>query len=403
MKILNHFKKVEATSSISASPNKLEPIKDAHTLPYHPEDFKSYHIKVLRRLNKHSIKEPFSGLMTLEVDIPNFIPILLNLKLIRISKYQESLTLLKADNLKSILKGLYLKSTGKKQELIDLLLSRADESMVKSSSEYSDFYLLTEAGKELIDNSYSDFQEKEKNFIDSMVELIQSNRIDDAYRLICKKNAENPVPTGMNVDWMEWYYNGIPASQKSIYLQCLNSSSNKLSTALAIYCDISGESGQRIKNQYANILGTKNDVLYNLKLISTIKNVDSYINSGIEKYQFLSILDADTCPVCGKLDGKIFKLKDLKIGVNCPPMHDGCRCTTTISPLYSCETSMRFARDRNNKGIMVPASMTWNEWKEIYLKQEKTQSKTKTKMTKEEIYQFALECEELARKNDLIE
>ena len=28
-----------------------------------------------------------------------------------------------------------------------------------------------------------------------------------------------------------------------------------------------------------------------------------------------------TCSVCGKLDGKVFNLKDAKTGVNYPPLH----------------------------------------------------------------------------------
>ena len=35
-----------------------------------------------------------------------------------------------------------------------------------------------------------------------------------------------------------------------------------------------------------------------------------------------------TCDVCGGLDGQLFKLSDKQPGVNFPPLHPNCRCTT---------------------------------------------------------------------------
>lgn len=35
-----------------------------------------------------------------------------------------------------------------------------------------------------------------------------------------------------------------------------------------------------------------------------------------------------TCDVCGGLDGQRFKLSEKQPGVNFPPLHPNCRCTT---------------------------------------------------------------------------
>ncbi len=45
---------------------------------------------------------------------------------------------------------------------------------------------------------------------------------------------------------------------------------------------------------------------------------------GIEEYEFIA--NSGCCSKCKKLDGKHFELSELKIGVNAPPMHEGCRC-----------------------------------------------------------------------------
>lgn len=52
---------------------------------------------------------------------------------------------------------------------------------------------------------------------------------------------------------------------------------------------------------------------------------DSMIKNGFEKYEFIA--NRGCCDICAKLDGKRFAISKLKIGVNAPPMHEGCRCS----------------------------------------------------------------------------
>ena len=90
----------------------------------------------------------------------------------------------------------------------------------------------------------------------------------------------------------------------------------------------------------------------------------AYEELEVEMYQYSSALDKRTCESCGALDGEIFKLVDRKVGVNASPLHPLCRCTEL--PYVEDNLSTRFARDEKGKGIEVPASMTFNEWKKIY-------------------------------------
>ena len=48
---------------------------------------------------------------------------------------------------------------------------------------------------------------------------------------------------------------------------------------------------------------------------------EEWAKKYIDKYEFLATLDSRTCSVCGKLDGKVFKLTEAKVGVNYPPLH----------------------------------------------------------------------------------
>ena len=54
----------------------------------------------------------------------------------------------------------------------------------------------------------------------------------------------------------------------------------------------------------------------------------AYKEAGVEQYEFMATLEVRTCDVCGSLDGKHFKVSEAKAGVNYPPIHPNCRCTT---------------------------------------------------------------------------
>lgn len=112
---------------------------------------------------------------------------------------------------------------------------------------------------------------------------------------------------------------------------------------------------------------SSSDSIYSLEI--SRQNINRYLSDEVEKYQILATLDNKTCKNCGDLDGKIFCVTDAVIGLNFPPFHQGCRCTTV--PYYDDMdlTDMpRVARDpETGKTYDVPGDMTYNDWKEKYL------------------------------------
>lgn len=95
----------------------------------------------------------------------------------------------------------------------------------------------------------------------------------------------------------------------------------------------------------------------------------SYEECDIDKYMFVATLDKRTSEICQSMDHKVFKVKDRKPGVNCPPMHPFCRSTTiaylndeTISKME------RLARDTDTgKTYKIPGNMSYEEWYEKYV------------------------------------
>ncbi|MFA5638817.1 MAG: minor capsid protein, partial [Anaerovoracaceae bacterium] len=105
-----------------------------------------------------------------------------------------------------------------------------------------------------------------------------------------------------------------------------------------------------------------------LNYISNKGSMKAYKESEVvEKYQYLATLDNRTSDICRELDGKMFELKEAKVGVNLPPLHPHCR-STTIPYFEDNEIEDRVARDEDGKGksYKLGKDVTFFEWVEQY-------------------------------------
>lgn len=96
----------------------------------------------------------------------------------------------------------------------------------------------------------------------------------------------------------------------------------------------------------------------------------AYEQAGLEKYEFIATLDDRTTKICRDMDRKVFYLKDMEVGVNCNPMHYGCRSTIAgyIEDDDMAELE-RIARDPNSgENYKVSADMSYEEWNKKYNK-----------------------------------
>ncbi len=103
----------------------------------------------------------------------------------------------------------------------------------------------------------------------------------------------------------------------------------------------------------------------------------AYDEIGIKKYRFVAALSERTCETCGGLDGKVFDVADAREGVNYPPMHPNCRCTTVMADAIS---KTRIARDpATGKNYKVDGNMTFEEWQESLTPEQKAAMETHVK------------------------
>lgn len=294
---------VESTFAQSSSMTSTLP--DA--LPTKIEEFNEYHIRVLRRLNHHPVAEKFDGLLSTKVDIPSFIPILQQLGLVEIDTYNHALEKLKVADLKQILSLLGLKKTGTKAELVDRILTSNNEDAVRKMDVYSDIYVITELGYKAIDDVTENINRK---YNDNFINII--NHIMDEDFISISHFLRNDMAKYLEI-FKEVLYMGA-----------------KLETASAIYCVVTGISARAIPELLQQLYKhdtTTEKILFYESIIHSKINLQQMYNSDIKTYEISACLDECTCDICKRKNKKIYEISSAKIGINCPPFHEGCRCT----------------------------------------------------------------------------
>lgn len=111
--------------------------------------------------------------------------------------------------------------------------------------------------------------------------------------------------------------------------------------------------------------------------VQTQAQIESYEANGIDEYEYVACGLKDVCPLCKEVDGKTFKLKDMEIGENAPPMHPNCHCATAPH-------SDRKEYEKWLDGLANEEhSLRFDEWKERQSDKSKSflMSKVKSKLT----------------------
>ena len=89
----------------------------------------------------------------------------------------------------------------------------------------------------------------------------------------------------------------------------------------------------------------------------------AYEEMGLEQYVFMATLDTRTSTICQGLDGKVFPLKDRKVGKNYPPMHPNCRSKTRAYLGEEIEKTLtRRARNPVTGKNEVIGNISYKEW-----------------------------------------
>lgn len=101
---------------------------------------------------------------------------------------------------------------------------------------------------------------------------------------------------------------------------------------------------------------------------ATLGEKDSMTNLGVQQYEILATLDSRTSDICRHMDGKIFDMKDFKVGITAPPLHVWCRSCTIPHIGEKLLGSKRAARDGDDgKTYYVDGNMKYEDWKKVFV------------------------------------
>ncbi|MDL2235445.1 minor capsid protein [Christensenellaceae bacterium OttesenSCG-928-L17] len=113
------------------------------------------------------------------------------------------------------------------------------------------------------------------------------------------------------------------------------------------------------KYKAARLIRTETNYFENRAEIEAAKEM------GIEKMQFLAVLDGRTSEICQQHDHTIIEVSKLSQGTNAPPLHPNCRSTLVPYIGKDYAPKERIYRDTDGKNQYV-ANMSYSEWRGMF-------------------------------------
>ena len=94
-----------------------------------------------------------------------------------------------------------------------------------------------------------------------------------------------------------------------------------------------------------------------------------YRETGVQSYRFEAALDLKTCAVCGALDQREFPLAEHETGINYPPLHPRCRCTTVPVTEFRIGSKRAARNPATGKTEYVEKKLSYEEWRKKYVEE----------------------------------
>ncbi len=135
---------------------------------------------------------------------------------------------------------------------------------------------------------------------------------------------------------------------------------------------VRGDSLDRMTKEFAKRMGVSESraaVLIHTESVHMAAEAaeQGYRETGIRSYRFEAALDLKTCTVCGALDQREFPLAERETGINYPPLHPRCRCTTVPVTEFQVGSKRAARNPATGKTEYVEKKLTYEEWRKKYV------------------------------------
>ncbi len=271
---------------------------------------------------------------------------------LRVGTREEQLAQLTVADLKGIADKQGLKVGSKKQDIIKAIITSGNDDWRK----YIDAAVaITDKGLELL-KSGNQPQTDDPSFLEEYIKRDASGNIVDVdlkrYATDYNKNSNefNLLSTGRI---REIIVEDFTKHDFSIYGVDDARELKKEIKAVLLWEEIAGK-GERIVGSYiAKKYNIKTDIACMIvrtehNIITSKYELKAMHEAGFNEYEVSVIGD---CERCRSLIGKHFKISEAIIGVNCPPIHIGCRCKVTTPQETSEDIQGNIKRILNGRTI----------------------------------------------------
>lgn len=137
---------------------------------------------------------------------------------------------------------------------------------------------------------------------------------------------------------------------------------------------VRGDSLDRMTREFAQRMGVSESraaTLIHTESAHTAAEAaeQGYRETSVKSYRFEAALDLKTCSVCGALDQREFPLAEHETGINYPPLHPRCRCTTVPVTEFQIGSKRAARNPATGKTEYVEKKLTYEEWRKKYVEE----------------------------------
>lgn len=267
------------------------------------------------------------------------------------------------------MKSLKRKMT--KDEIYALASSLGNEEAVMAR--YENLSYAEAIRLEMVKNLKEMAKDNESLIFDSLYKTYEHNYYSTSY-LLYRTMDDFSFTKRVTKEYFDWIAKNPWTSDGKTFSDRIWKDQGKLVDELYKEFTVAATRGANFK-EASKRMSRKMNVSYKkcLRLLNTEDSffsnravMDAYKKSTADEYMILATLDRRTCDICGSQDTNHYKIKDAKIGINMPPFHPNCRCTTTVYFEDDDLPGERMMRDDKGKSVKTDY-MNYDEWKKKYV------------------------------------
>lgn len=241
-------------------------------------------------------------------------------------------------DLKSMLRKLNQKTSGRKAELIRRLIEH-DKSTMLSTTNHLDLFQCTNEGVQLAE-SYLEASDMKRLEAERLcLSLLSTGEYMKACHAVAQYETSRPFPRGLGVDWDYFGSKKDILSLKLIFertpgiLKGMERNRLDQLRVSAGMMDLWGTNSAKrwLSEEYETGIHLKSDAAGRMLLFHAnhIRNLEDYREAEFRKIQILGVNDGASCSECLKIDGKEYLLDQVpELPYAKCTCEFGCRCIT---------------------------------------------------------------------------